>query len=69
MIREITIVNQQGTKNYRLGLELESGTIALIKVEYLTFTGDPFSHYCGYNEAGKLLFSIEPSCPCDVEYL
>ena len=69
MIREITIVNQQGTKNYRLGLDLESGTIALIKMACLGLTVDNFCHYCGYNEEGKLLFSIEPSCPCDVEYL
>ena len=68
MIREITIVCQQGTKNYQIGQELESGTVSEITIKPI-LNGIPAFHYCGFNDVGKLLFSVESSAPCDVEYL
>lgn len=69
MIKRISVLNQQGSKTYQVGGKLDSGVISEIKIHPLRFTGDPFCHYCGFDENGKLLFSLEPSLPCDVEYL
>jgi hypothetical protein len=67
-IHRISIVNQQGSKAYIVGDKLQCGVIAKIELSELYFTGDPFSRYCGYDESGKLLFSVDPLLPCDVEY-
>ena len=69
MIKRISVVNQQGSNTYQVGDTLDAGIVHEIKVHPLYFTGDPFSHYCGFDKNGKLLFSLEPSLPCDVEYL
>ena len=69
MIRSISVVTQQKTYSYTVGGEHPAGTIAEIKIHPIYFSGDPFDHYCGFDENAKLLFSLEQSVPCDVEYI
>ena len=69
MIKKITVATNQGVGGYYVGQKLSAGVVSEIKIAPVRFTGDPFDHYCGYSEDGKLLFTIEPSAPCDVEYL
>lgn len=68
LIESIICVNQLGSNQYWIGKELPGGVIASIRLSNLVFTGDPYSHYCGFDESGKLLFSLEPSMPLQVEY-
>ena len=65
----VSVVNQQGSKTYRVGEVLKSGRIHKIELGQLCFTGDPFCRYIGYDENGKMLFSVDPLLPCDVEYI
>ena len=69
MIKQITLVAGQGVKTYYIGQKLDAGVVDEIKIAPIRFTGDPFDHYCGFSESGKLLFTVEPSAPCEVEYL
>ena len=69
MIKQISIVTQMGAKTYEIGQQLEGGTVSKIELGQLRFTGDPYSQYCGYDENGKLLFSVDPLCPHECEYL
>ena len=67
-IKRITVVTNQGTEEFFCGCELDSGIVHEINISPVRFTGDPFDHYCGYSADGKLLFTIERSTPCVVEY-
>lgn len=69
LIQQIYVVNSQGTNFYEVGMELNGSVIAEIKHTNLTFTGDPYSKYCGFCENGNLLFSLEPSMPLDIQYI
>ena len=69
MIKSISIITAQGAKVYCVGDRLSGGVVAVIKLDEIRFTGDPYTHYCGYDENGKLLFNVEPSCPHECEYL
>lgn len=69
MIRELTIVTSQGVKIHRLGGSVNDHEIVEIKISQLTFTGDPFDHYCGYADDGSMLFSVNCLVPCEIEYL
>ena len=69
MIKQISIITQCGAKTYELGQELAGGVISKIELGHLQFSGDPFSQYIGYDENGKILFSVDPMCPHECEYL
>lgn len=68
MIKELTIITAQGVKSYRLGEKVNGQTLTTIKIAQLYFTGDPFDHYCGYDENGKMIFSVNCLAPCEVVY-
>jgi hypothetical protein len=68
MIKELTIITAQGVKSYQLGEKVNGQTLTTIKVTQLYFTGDPFDHYCGYDENGKMLFSVNCLALCEVVY-
>lgn len=69
MIKQVTIVTVQGVKTYEVGQKLSGGTVVKIVLGELRFTGDPFSQYIGYDNEGKMLFSADPMCPHECEYL
>lgn len=69
MIKQITIVSQPEVKTYSVGQSLDGGTIHRIELGVLYLTGDPYSYYIGYDEGGKILFTVNPMCPVEVEYL
>jgi len=69
MIKQISLVTQVGAKTYEVGQKLEGGVVSKILLSELWFTGDPYSQYIGYDENGKILFSVDPSCPHECEYL
>ncbi len=69
MIKQISLVNQVGAKTYEVGQKLAGGIVDKIILGQLTFTGDPFSQYIGYDSNGKMLFSVDPMCPHECEYL
>ena len=69
MIQEITIVTAAGVKTHTIGSKVNGKIIHNIKRAPLYFQGDPFDHYCGYDETGDLLFSVYPLTPCEVVYI
>ena len=69
MIKQISIITQKGAKTYELGQKLEGGVVAEIELGTLQFTGDHYSQYIGFNENGKMLFTVDPLCPHECEYL
>ncbi len=69
MIKQISIVTQCGAKTYEIGQRLAGGTVDKIVLGQLVFTGDPFQQYIGYDKDGKMLFSVDPMCPHECEYL
>jgi hypothetical protein len=68
MIQELTIITAQGVKTHTLGEVINGEILTTIKISELSFTGNPYQHYCGYNEAGKMLFSVNCDAPCEVIY-
>lgn len=68
-IKSITIVTQVGVKTYQLGDKLSVGEVVKIELSFMSFTGDTTSQYIGYDESGKILFSVDPMCPHECEYL
>lgn len=69
-IKRISIVNQSMDSYYSVGQKLTGGTVSEIKIYPLVMAmGYPCDHYCGFDKDGKLLFSLEMTLPCDVEYL
>ena len=68
LIREITIISTPGVKRYTLGEKYNGEVIFSIKLFALHITGDPVEHYCGFNAEGQILFSINPCCPCTIDY-
>ena len=69
LIKKIAIVTNLGAEVYWQGQEIDGEIVDKIFMDNVTITGDPFSHYCGYSEKGKLLFTINPHCPCVVDFL
>lgn len=69
-ISKITIVTGQGVKSYTLGQEIgHKKPIHCIRKEPISFTGDPYDHYVGRDDAGNVLFSINCLVPCDIVYM
>lgn len=68
MIKQITIITNQGVKIHEVGNELDNNKIVEIKISDLWFRGEPYEHYCGYDSNGKMLFSINCLVPCEVVY-
>jgi hypothetical protein len=68
IIKELTIVTAAGVKPYRVGQMINDKRIAVIRMTQLIFTGDPYDHYCGYDDKGNMLFSVNCLCPCEIEY-
>ena len=68
-IKQISIITVPGAETYRVGQKLTGGVVSVIILDELRFTGDPFSQYCGFDDQGKLLFSVDPMCPHVCEYL
>jgi len=69
LIWKISIVTQLGAETYRVGDKVDGETVDKIFMSTIGVSGDPFNHYCGFSESGKLLFTVNPSCPCVVEFL
>lgn len=46
----------QGQREYFVGQKIGDDEIESIKLEWLTFQGDPFDHYVGKSKEGKILF-------------
>ena len=69
-IRQITVVTQSGVRSYEVGYPSDARGVVIhsITLGQLTFTGDPYSHYLGFDEGGKMIFSIDPDCPHTVDY-
>lgn len=65
LIGKISVVTALGAEIYEVGRK----AIDRIYMDDIYITGDPYSHYCGYDKEGILLFTISPSCPCVVDYL
>jgi len=69
-INLLTIVTGQGVKHYALGGYVgNEHKIHIIKKEPIHITGDPFDHYVGRSDSGKVLFSVNCLIPCEIEYL
>lgn len=68
MIQSITIVSQQGVKVYSIGDRVNNSILNKIEIETIAHQGDPFDHYIGRTEDGKLLFEVNCLIPCVVEY-
>ena len=64
LIKKIAVVTALGAEIYKIGDKVDK-----IYMDNIIITGDPCCHYCGYDKDGILLFTINPSCPCVVEYL
>lgn len=67
-IYSVTVVTRIGVKEYFVGGKVGDATVSEIKVGNLNTNGDPFEHYCMFDEDGKLLASVNKLCPCDVVY-
>lgn len=67
-IKEITIVTTVGAKSYRIGDMISGERVDEIAKGELHFQGDPFDHYIGKADSGKMLFSINCLTPCVIEY-
>jgi len=65
LIKKISVVTALGAEIYEVG----RNSIDKIFMDDVCITGDPHSHYCGYDKKGFLLFTISPCCPCVVDYL
>lgn len=70
-IRQLTVVTQVGVRVYEVGASLDylGEKICLIELGTLTFTGESCSQYLGFNDKGKMIFSVDPKCPHTVDYL
>ena len=68
MIEKLSVVTAMGSKCYSVGHEIGGKEIAKIELSYIRFTGDPYDHYCGYDDKGKMLFSVNCLVPCEIEY-
>ena len=67
-IEQVTIVTAQGVKGYAVGQKVGLGIVDEIKIDQIRANGDPYQHYCGFDEKGKMLFSVNCLAPCDIEY-
>ncbi len=65
LIKKIAVVTALGAEIYEVGFK----SVDKIYMADVCINGDPFSHYCGYDKNGFLLFTINQCCPCVVDYL
>ena len=65
-IQQITVVTQPGPSYHEVGkrFSFTNNVIHKIVKPFILITGDPFSHYLGFDEKGNLLFSINCMIPC-----
>jgi hypothetical protein len=68
LVKNITVVNLQGTARYAIGDKIEGVEIVKIKDESLEYETQYVSLYFIYGENDKLLKGLE-NCPVDVTYL
>lgn len=68
MIKRIDVVTQAGAATYSIGDTINGYKVEKIRLDVLYFTGDPFDHYCGFDDVGNMVFSINCLCPCVVQY-
>ena len=68
-IKIINIVTAMGANTHEIGEVIGDAHVKEIRKEALYISGDPYDHYCGYDEGGKMLFSVNCLCPCEVYYL
>lgn len=67
-IGSLSIITTAGAKTYRVG-DIHAGIeIMEIRIEALSFQGDPYDHYCGFGPQNQMLFSVNCLCPCEVAY-
>jgi len=70
MFKSISIITAQGAKSYCIGHCLDSGVVSKIELVDMRDLGpDPITQYCGFDEHGKILFRVDPSCPHECEYI
>ena len=67
-IKEISLVTSEGAATYFVGQDVNGSIVKSITVYSINFDGDPYEHYCGFNELGQLIFSINHNCPCLVKW-
>jgi hypothetical protein len=75
-IYSVTIITAQGVNAFRVGGKVQTmddgeyidNVISKIEKTGLRITGDPYDHYCGYDDKGKMLFSVNCLAPCEVIY-
>lgn len=67
-IKEVHVVTGVSANSYGVGMSLHGKKIQRIELGILRTNGDPFEHYIGYDEDGRMLFSVDKLCPCDVVY-
>lgn len=77
-IYKVTVITSQSVNTFEIGGAIhvpnnKDGSftekrIAAIKKVGIRITGDPFDHYCGFDDAGQMLFSINCLTPCEVLY-
>ena len=68
LIDKISIVNQQGSATYWVGLQINGITVDRIQLTQILVDGYDHQRYCGFAADGKLLFTVDPASPCVVEY-
>lgn len=67
-IKSVTIVTSEGVKMYVTAGLVQDKVIAYIIKAPIHITGEPFDHYVGFDKEHNMLFSVNPACPCVVEY-
>lgn len=71
-IRKLTIITAQGVNCYEVGRPMyyqdDKRVIEKIEIKPLYFQGDPYDHYCGFDENGEMMFSVNCLAPCEVIY-
>jgi len=69
MIEQITIVTFYYQKTYKVRTACGENIVDNISLQNVYVNGKPFEHYCGYDDNGKMLFTISCNVPCEVKYL
>ena len=68
LVKNITVINAQGSMRYAIGDNIDGVEIAKIKDKCLEYDTQYVSLFYMYDKNGKLMKGIE-NCPVDVTYL
>ena len=69
-INDITIPTAQGVGTYTVGRNHTFTDEVIVEIvrSFIKVNGDPYDYYLGYNDKGKVIFSINCLIPCVVTY-